>query len=65
MGTESDPSEEEETHVFCFHHLMILEFVAAKYAATLDKVIYPQTCLFIFRFEILIIYYFSEIILVK
>ena len=34
MGTESDPTEEEETQVYCFHHLLLLEYCAAKYAAT-------------------------------
>ena len=38
MGTESDPTEEDQIQVYYFHHLMILEFVAAKYVATLSKV---------------------------
>ena len=38
MGTESDPREEEESPVYCFHHLLLLEFCAAKYVALLTKV---------------------------
>ena len=38
MGTESDPLEEKQTQVYCFHHLLIQQFMAAKYVASLDKV---------------------------
>ena len=38
MGTESDPRTEEQAQVYTFHHLLLLEFTAAKYVATLDKV---------------------------
>ena len=38
MGTESDPSEEEQHQIYSFHHFMILEFVAAKYVITLNDV---------------------------
>ena len=38
MGTECDPLEEEQGKVYSFHHLMLLEFVAAKYVITLDDV---------------------------
>ena len=38
MGTESDPLEEEQTQVYCFHYLLLLEYTAANYVATLSKV---------------------------
>ena len=38
MGTESDPTEEEETQVYCFHHLLLLEYTAAKYISVLKRV---------------------------
>ena len=38
MGTESDPTEEEETQVYCFHHLLLLEYTVAKYISVLRKV---------------------------
>ena len=38
MGTESDPMEEEQLQVYCFHHLLLTQFVASKYVATLDAV---------------------------
>ena len=37
MGTESDPTE-EQMQVYCFHHLLLAQFVASKYVATLDPV---------------------------
>ena len=42
MGTESDPLEEEQTQVYCFHHLLLLEYTAAKYVFTLNKVLYQK-----------------------
>ena len=38
VGTESDPTEEEQTTVFSFHHLLLQQFAAAKYLTGLDKV---------------------------
>ena len=38
MGTESDPKEEEKTQVYCFHHLLLLEYTAAKYICILKRV---------------------------
>ena len=38
MGTESDPMEEEQMQVYCFHHLLLAQVVASKYVATLDPV---------------------------
>ena len=38
MGTESDPTEEEDTQVYCFYHLLLLEYTAAKYISLLKKV---------------------------
>ena len=35
---ESLEEEEEHEQVYCFHHLLFLEFIAAKYVATADKV---------------------------
>ena len=39
MGTKQDSTEEEEIEVYCFHHLLFLEFIAAKFVQTADKVI--------------------------
>ncbi len=44
MGTEDDPKEEQQ-EVLSFHHLLIMEFVAAKYISTLSEVSY---CFLIF-----------------
>ncbi len=38
MGTEDDSREEEQQEVLSFHHLLIMEFVAAKYISTLTDV---------------------------
>ena len=38
IAIETDPHE-EEAHVFTFRHLLLLEFVAAKYTTTLTTVI--------------------------
>ena len=38
MGTESDPTEEEETQIYCFQHLLLLENTAAKYISSLKRV---------------------------
>ena len=35
MGTEG-----EEDQLFCFHHLLLQEFVAGKFVATLNEVIF-------------------------
>ena len=43
MGTESDPLEEELTQVYCFHHLLLLEYTAARFLSTLPKVDSDQT----------------------
>ena len=40
MGTESDPLEEEQTQVFTFHHLMLLEYTASRCVARMPKVRY-------------------------
>ena len=48
MGTDSDPTQEEETQIYSFHHLLLQEFVAAKYVATLDEVILPQNLIPLF-----------------
>ena len=37
IAVETDPHE-EEAHVFTFRHLLLLEFVAAKYVTTLSMV---------------------------
>ena len=42
MGTESDPLEEEQTQVYCFHHLLLLEYTAARFVSTLPKVYIKQ-----------------------
>ena len=39
MGTKQDSTEEEEIEVYSFHHLLFLEFIAAKFVQTADKVI--------------------------
>ena len=41
MIEEMDPTE-EEAHIFCFRHFLLLEFVAEKYVATLTKVSYSN-----------------------
>ncbi len=38
MGTEDDPSEEEQQEVLSFHHLTFMEFAAGKYISTLTEV---------------------------
>ena len=40
MGTESETTEEESTQVYCFHHLLLLQYTAAKYVAALSLVRY-------------------------
>ena len=42
MRTEPNPLEEEQTQVYCFHHLLLLEYTAAKYVSTLNKVLYEK-----------------------
>ena len=42
MGTESDPVREQEWHAYSFFHLLLQEFTAAKYVATLDKVSFKR-----------------------
>ena len=43
FGTESDPAEEEQEQLFCLDHMLLLEFVSAKYLATAEKVC-VQSC---------------------
>ncbi len=38
MGTEDNPSEEEQQEVLTFHHLTFMEFAAGKYISTLTEV---------------------------
>ena len=42
MGTEDDPSAEEQQEVLSFHHLLLMEFCAGKYISTLTKVVSPS-----------------------
>ena len=41
--------EEEQEQLFCFDHMLLLEFVAAKYVATAEKVLNGLQC---FQYEI-------------
>ena len=38
IRTQSSSTQEVETELFCFHYLLLQEFVAGKYVATLPKV---------------------------
>ena len=39
IEVKAEPQEEEEEgRLYCFHHLLFLEFIAAKYVSTADKV---------------------------
>ena len=69
MGTESDPRAEEQAQVYTFHQLLLLEFTAAKYVATLDKVSdipktkYYSNCIYINVFWAKLLQFTLEIVL--